>query len=177
MLSEEELLATCVLLLFAGHETTTNLIANGVLALLEHPDQLERLQHDAALLPSAIEELIRYDGPVQATARCATVNLELHGSSIQPGEFLLLVLGAANRDPDQFPNPDRLDVGRRDNRHLGFGHGIHFCLGAPLARLEGQLALGALLQRFPRLRLGDEPPVRKPDFFLRGLSSLPVLIG
>jgi pimeloyl-[acyl-carrier protein] synthase len=177
VLSEEELLATCVLLLFAGHETTTNLIANGVLALLEHPAELQRLRADSALLPSAIEELIRYDGPVQATARRATANLELHGSSIQPGEFLLLVLGAANRDPDQFQNPDGLDLGRRDNRHLGFGHGIHFCLSAPLARLEGQLATGSVLRRFPRLRLGIESPVRKPDFFLRGLSSLPVLIN
>jgi cytochrome P450 len=177
MLSEDELLATCVLLLFAGHETTTNLIGNGVLALLEHADQFERLQQEPALLGSAIEEFLRYDGPVQATARRATVGFELHGTRVNPGDYLLLVLGAANRDPAQFAEPDRLDLGRADHRHLAFSLGPHFCLGAALARLEASVAFESLLRRLPRLRAGPAPPVRRPDFFLRGLASLPVAFG
>ena len=177
MLGEDELLATCVLLLFAGHETTTNLIGNGVLALLEHADQFERLRQERALLGSAVEEFLRYDGPVQATARRATVGFELHGTRVDPGDYLLLVLGAANHDPAQFAEPDRLDLGRADNRHLAFSLGPHFCLGAALARLEAYVAFETLLRRLPRLRAGPAPPVRRPDFFLRGLASLPVAFG
>lgn len=172
VLSEDELLATCVLLVFAGHETTTNLIGNGVLALLEHPDQLERLRADPRLLPSAIEELLRFSSPVQATARRATVDFELHGQRIRRGDFLLLLLGAANRDPAQFVDPDVLDIGRADNRHLAFSLGPHFCLGAALARLEAEVALDHLLQRYPRLRLSSGAPVWRQDVFLRGLTSL-----
>jgi cytochrome P450 len=173
IVSLDELLATCVLLLFAGHETTTNLIGNGVLALLEHPDQLERLRRDPELLSSAVEELLRFDSPVQATGRRATGELRLGNQVIGPNEFLIVLLGSANRDSERFEGPDALDVGRAANRHLAFAQGPHFCLGAPLARLEGQLAIGALVQRLPGLRLAAEPR-RRRHFYLRGLDELPV---
>jgi cytochrome P450 len=171
--SSDELLATCVLLLFAGHETTTNLIGNGVLALLEHPDQLERLRRDPELLPTAVEELLRFDSPVQATGRRATREMRLGNQVIGPNEFLIVLLGSANRDPERFERPDALDVGRLANRHLAFAQGPHFCLGAPLARLEGQLAIGALAQRLHGLRLAGETR-RRRHFYLRGLDELPV---
>ena len=173
ILDEEELLATCVLLLFAGHETTTGLIGNGVMALLEQPGQLERLREEPALIGEAVEELLRYDSPIQATARRATVELELDGQRIRPGEFLTLIIGAANRDPARFDHPDVLDVARRDNRHLAFGYGPHFCLGAPLARLEGQIAMASLISELGVLELAG-PVQRRPHFFLRSLESLPV---
>jgi cytochrome P450 len=171
--SSDELLATCVLLLFAGHETTTNLIGNGILALLEHPDQLERLRRDPELLPTAVDELLRFDSPVQATGRRTTGEVRLGNQVIGPNEFVIVLPGSANRDPERFERPDALDVGRAANRHLAFAQGLHFCLGAPLARLEGQLAIGALVQRLPGLRLAAEPR-RRRHFYLRGLEELPV---
>jgi cytochrome P450 len=173
-LSEEELLANAVLLLNAGHETTTNLIGNGTLALLRHPDQAQRLRDDPSLVPSAVEELLRYDSPVQFTSRLLTADLELGGKRLRAGQMVLLLLGSANRDPEQFADPDRLDIGRPDNKHLAFGLGPHFCLGAPLARLEGRIVFETLLRRLPNLRLDGRPPERRPNFNLRGLQSLEV---
>ena len=174
-LSDAELLATSNLLLIAGHETTTNLIGNGLLALLREPDQLERLRGHRDLLPTAIEELLRYDGPVQATLRVAREDVEIGGEAIEAGSLLLVGIGAANHDPDVFAEPERLDVGRDPNPHLAFGFGAHFCLGAPLARLEGEIAFRALLDRFPNLALATDEVQYRPNPVLRGLTSLPVL--
>ncbi|HXH83232.1 MAG TPA: cytochrome P450, partial [Candidatus Tectomicrobia bacterium] len=173
-LTEDELLATCVLLFIAGHETTVNLIGNGLLALLRHPEQLARLRDDPALLPAAIEELLRYDSPVQRTARIAKTEIELGGKVIPPGAMVVAALGAANRDPERFPDPDRLQIPRPDNDHLAFGVGIHFCLGAPLARVEAAVALGSVLERLPGLRLLDRTPEWRESSTLRGLKALPV---
>jgi cytochrome P450 len=173
-LTEPEVISMCLLLFIAGHETTVNLIGNGTLALLRHPEQLARLQADPALVPAAIEELLRYDSPVQRTARIASTDVELAGHRIARGTMVVTVLGAANRDPAQFAEPDRLDVTRRDVRHIAFGYGIHFCLGAPLARVEGQLALGALLHRAPGLRLAETSPEWRESSVLRGLKRLAV---
>jgi pimeloyl-[acyl-carrier protein] synthase len=164
----------CVLLLVAGHETTVNLIANGTLALLRHPEARAGLRADAELPGSAVEELLRYDSPVQFTSRHALADLEIGGRRVRAGETVIAVLGAANRDPAQFPDPDRLDLTRAPNRHIAFGGGIHFCLGAPLARVEARIAIGALLARLPDLELGPQPPVRRDTVTLRGLASLPV---
>jgi pimeloyl-[acyl-carrier protein] synthase len=169
---EMELLSMLLLLLISGYETTTNLIGNAVLALLQHPRQLERLREDRSLLPSAVDELLRFESPVQATARVAREDLELAGERIPKGALVQVLLGSANRDPVRFEDPDRLDVGRTNNEHLSFGWGVHYCLGAPLARLEAQLALAALIDRFPRWRLGDEGFERRPNPFLRGLVKL-----
>jgi cytochrome P450 len=173
-LTDEELLANSNLLLVAGHETTTNLIGNGLLALLRHRDQLDRLRAEPALLEPAVEELLRFDSPVQATVRVATADVELGGQRIEAGAIVACGIGAANRDPDAFPEPDRLDVARADNHHLSFGFGAHFCLGAPLARLEAKVAFEALLERFPELSLGEEEPRWRPNLFLRGLQELPL---
>jgi cytochrome P450 len=173
-LSDQELLANCVLLLNAGHETTTNLIGNGTYALLRHPDQMNRLRDDPSLIRTAVEELLRYDSPVQFTNRILTADMELGGKTLRAGQMVLLLLAAANRDPEQFPDPDRLDIGRPNNKHLAFGLGSHFCLGAPLARLEGRLVFEALLKRAPKLRLVGPPPKYRQNFNLRGLESLPV---
>ena len=173
-LTEGELLATCVLLFIAGHETTVNLIGNGLLALLQHPAELDRLRREPALIGTAVEELLRYDSPVQRTARITNAEVELGGKTIPRGAFVVTAIGAANRDPAHFPDPDRLDIARADNRHIAFGFGIHFCLGAPLARAEGQLALGSLLRRLPRLRLGGAPRQWRESSTLRGLKALPV---
>jgi cytochrome P450 len=173
-LSEEELLATCILLLVAGHETTVNLIGNGTLALLRHPDQLRRLREQPELIGSAVEELLRFDGPVQRTARIPSEDVTIGGQAIAKGEMVMPFIGAADRDPAQFPEPDRLDIGRTDNRHIAFGWGIHFCLGAPLARLEGQIAIGTLVRRLPRLALATDAPVFRQSLTLRGLTALPV---
>jgi cytochrome P450 len=175
-LSDMELLANCVLLLNAGHETTTNLIGNGTLALLRHPDQLKRLRDDPSRIPTGVEELLRYDSPVQFTNRILTADMELGGKVLRAGQMVLLLLGAANRDPEQFPDPDRLDIGRENNKHVAFGHGSHFCLGAPLARLEGRLVFEVMLQRTPNLRLNGPPPQYRQNFNLRGLKSLPVTL-
>ncbi len=173
-LTDAELLATSNLLLIAGHETTTNLIGNGLLALLREPDELERLRSDMTLLPSAIEELLRYDGPVQATVRVTREDLEIDGHQMEAGSLVLVGIGAANHDPAVFHDPERLDIGRDPNPHLGFGFGAHFCLGAPLARLEGEIAFRVLLERFPKLTLATETPEFRSNPVLRGLVSLPV---
>ncbi|MGE3803887.1 MAG: cytochrome P450, partial [Gemmataceae bacterium] len=169
-----ELYANTNLLLTAGHETTTSLIGNGVLALLKHPEQLQKLRDDPTLIPHAIEEFIRYDGPVQFTHRVAAEDIEMGGKVIRKGQFIYLLLAAANRDPEHFPDPDRLDVTRPHNKHLGFGMGAHFCLGAPLARLETQIAFTTLLERFPALKLATEQPRYRDNFNLHGLVELPV---
>lgn len=173
-LSEEELYAMCALLLIAGHETTTNLIANGLLALLRWPDELARLRAEPELLKPAVEELLRYDSPIQGISRVLLEDVELHGERMRAGAPVVLLTGAANRDPDQFADPDRLDVGRTDNRHLAFGGGIHYCLGAPLARLEGQIAFATLLRRFPVLRLASDELTYKRSLGFRALTALPV---
>ena len=173
-LNEEELLATCILLLIAGHETTVNLIGNGVLALLRHPAELSRLRETPGLITSAIEELLRYDGPVQRTARVAGADATIGGRTIAKGDMVMPFIGAADRDPAQFPDPDRLDLSRSDNRHIAFGWGIHFCLGAPLARVEGQIALDALVRRLPGLELVNHEPEYRQSLTLRGLKTLPV---
>jgi pimeloyl-[acyl-carrier protein] synthase len=173
-LSETELLATCVLLLVAGHETTVNLIGNGTLALLRHPEQLRRLREEPGLIGSAIEELLRYDGPVQRTARIPSEDITIAGSTIPKGDMVLPFIGAADRDPAQFPDPDRLDLGRTDNRHIAFGWGIHFCIGAPLARVEGQIAISSLVRKLPKLALATEKPEHRLSLTLRGLKTLPV---
>ncbi len=175
-LSEDELLANCVLLLAAGHETTTNLIANGVLALCNHPDQLAALRSEPALIANAVNELLRFESPVQNTERRAARDMDLGGFSIAADQYMLLILGAANRDPAVFTEPDRLDIRRAGPSHLAFGYGAHFCLGAALARLEGQIALGTMVERFPNLRLMDERPKWKRSLLFRSLNSLPVRV-
>jgi pimeloyl-[acyl-carrier protein] synthase len=172
-LSEGELLATCVLLFIAGHETTVNLIGNGLLALLRHPEQLQRLKDDPVLIQSAVEELLRYDSPVQRTARITNTEVEIDGRKIAKGSMVVAAIGAANRDPAHFSDPDRLDITRRDNRHVAFGFGMHFCLGAPLARVEGQIALGTLLRRKPSLAIAG-PLTWRESSTLRGLKTFPV---
>jgi len=173
-LNEIELLATCILLLIAGHETTVNLIGNGTLALLRHRDQLERLRREPGLIATAVEELLRFDGPVQRTARIPSEDVSFGGRTIAKGEMVMPFIGAADRDPAQFPSPDRLDIGRTDNRHIAFGWGIHFCLGAPLARIEGQIAINTLVRRLPKLELATGQPEYRQSLTLRGLKALPV---
>jgi hypothetical protein len=174
VLTEDELVTTCILLLNAGHEATVNVSGNGLLALLEHPDQLQRLRADPGLLPTAVEELMRFDSPLQLFERTATADVEVGGVTVREGEKIAALLGAANRDPAVFADPDRLDVGRTDNPHVTFGAGVHFCIGAPLARVELQASFGALLERTSRLELGA-PARRRPEFVIRGLSELPVV--
>jgi cytochrome P450 len=174
-LTEEEIVANCIITMVGGQETTTNLIGNGVLTLLRHPDALESLRADYSLMPSAVEELLRYESPSQHTARLAPDDVELGGRHIRKSQAVIAVMGAANRDPERFPDPDRVDIARQDNRHIAFGWGPHFCFGAPLARLEGQIAFDALLHRFPRLRLEPAPLVWRPNLGLRGLETLPLL--
>jgi cytochrome P450 len=173
-LSEEEVLANLVLLLAAGHGTTTHLIGNGLLALLRHPEQLALLREDMTRTPGAVLELLRYDGPVQLTSRTATTDLEIGGKSIGQGQQVVAVLGAANHDLAVFEHPDHLDIMRADTRNVAFGHGIHYCLGAPLARVEAEIAFPVLLARFPSLRLLDETPQWFPSAVFRGLTALPV---
>jgi cytochrome P450 len=173
-LNEEELLATCILILIAGHETTVNLIGNGVLALLRNPEELRRLRTTPGLITTAVEELLRYDGPVQRTARVASDDASIGGRTIRKGEMVMPFIGAADRDPAHFPEPDRLDLGRADNRHIAFGWGIHFCLGAPLARVEGQIAINTLVRRLPRLALVSDTVEYRQSLTLRGLKALPV---
>jgi hypothetical protein len=168
----DELLATCILLLVAGNETTTNLIGNGMLTLIENPDQGRLLQDNPALIADAVDEMLRYDGPVQMTSRIVLAEMEFEGKRFEPGQVVLAVLAAANRDPAQFPDPDRFDV-QREGRHLAFGHGIHYCLGAPLALAEAQVAFAELLRRFPEPQLAGEPQ-HGASFILRGLKSLPL---
>ena len=173
-LTRDEVVANCVLLLFAGHETTTNLLGNGLFHLLRHPEQTRALATDPALTVGAVEEFLRYDGPVPATIKVATRDVEWHGRTIRRGDMIVPFLSAANRDPRQFPDPDRLDVRRDPQRNLAFGYGIHFCLGAWLARLEAQLAFDTVLERLPTLTLVPVEPRWRPTLFLRGLQSLPI---
>ncbi len=170
-LTHEELIRTLILLLVAGNETTRNLIGNGVLALLTNPDQFDLLRQDPSLIGSAVKELLRYDSPVQLDGRTPTVDVELGGRSISAGQPVIAVIGAANRDPDVFENPDRLDIRRTGASHLSFGRGIHYCLGAPLAEMEGRIALAAIMRKFQRIRLAAEP-VRRRQTVLRGLKHL-----
>jgi len=173
-LSENELLAFVVLLLLAGNETTTNLIGNGLLALCRNPEQQQRLRDNRELIPTAIEEMLRYDPPVQMTVRVPTATTSVGGTEIAEGSIAFILLAAANRDPSHFPSPEKFDVTREPNEHVSFGEGIHFCLGAPLARLEGAIAIGQMLDKFPRLQLAD--PDAKMEYrgsmALRGLSQL-----
>jgi cytochrome P450 len=172
-LDDTELIAMCVLLLFGGHETTTHLIGNAVLALLEHPAEYRRLHSELELIGRAVEEFLRFDSPVQATGRRATTDMEIRGVHVRTGEFLTPVIGSANRDPSFFTDPHTLDISRQENRHLAFASGPHFCLGAPLARLEGQLAIGSMVGAFRSMEIAG-PIARRPHFYLRGLESLPV---
>jgi cytochrome P450 len=174
-ISSGEVLSLAVLLLVAGHETTVNLIGNGMLALLRAPDQLALLRRSPELVGGAVDELLRFDGPVQITQRIATEDMEVVGCQVRRGDEILLVLGAANRDAAVFAEPGRLDVTRDARRHVGFGGGIHHCLGAVLARMEAQIAVAALLERFGRIELAGAP-VRRPTFTLRGLESLPIAL-
>ncbi|HEY2812005.1 MAG TPA: cytochrome P450 [Acidimicrobiales bacterium] len=178
VLTEEELRSIVLLLFLAGHETTMNLIGNGLFALMQSRDQWDRLVADRSLVPAAVEELLRYDGPVHVTGRIATEDLEVGGQLFAKGTQVVTLLAAANRDPERFPDPDRLDVGREDNQHLTFSHGIHYCLGAALARLEGQAVFDMLASRYPSLRLAvdaDQVEYRE-HFVLRGLKALPVVV-
>jgi cytochrome P450 len=173
-LSPNELFANSTLLLAAGHETTTNLIGNGVLALLEHPDQLDDLRRNPELISGAVEELLRYDCPVQWTSRVAGEEIAIGGRTIERDAIVLASLGAANRDERHFEDPDRLNIRRKENRHLAFGHGIHFCLGAALARMEAEIAIGSLLRRFEKLRLLPGRLNRLKGLTFRGVKSLAV---
>jgi cytochrome P450 len=174
-LSTQELLGFCVLLLVAGNETTTNLIGNAILSFDEHPEAMERLRQAPELLPSAVEETLRYRSPVQSMFRVTAREVELDGKTIPPEEWVVAWIGSANRDPAQFPEPDSFDVARTPNRHLAFGHGIHFCLGAPLARLEGRIALGAMLQRMRNIRCVPNAPLEVLDGnIVFGVRNLPI---
>lgn len=172
-LDTDELIAMVLLLVVAGHETTANLIGNGLVALLDHPDELARWRSDPALDKTAIEELLRFDSPVQMSQRITLEEVELAGETIPAGRMIILCLGAANRDPEAFPDPDRLDLGRGSNHHLSFGGGSHFCLGAALARVEARIVLTHLIRRLPNLERAGKP-VRRPSFTIRGLESLPL---
>jgi cytochrome P450 PksS len=179
-LSEDELLAMVLLLLVAGHETTVNLIGNGTLALLEHPEQMEKLRKNPERMKLAIEELLRFHSPVEwATERFAREDLTIAGVRIRRGELIFAVIASANRDDRQFTNPDTLDIAREPNRHLSFGQGVHFCLGASLARLEGQIAINTLLRRASELRLAVAPEALqwRRGLVLRGLEALPLTVS
>jgi cytochrome P450 len=179
-LSEDELTGMAYLLVLAGHETTVNLIANGMLALLTHPDQLALLRAEPERIDGAVEELLRYDGPVQtAMPAVASEPIQVGDVTIQTGDLIFIVLIAANRDPDRFPEPERLDIRREPAGHLTFGHGVHHCLGAPLARLEARIAIGTLVERFPSLELARpaDELLRTPSILMHGLESLPLRFG
>jgi len=174
LLFEDELIATCILLLIAGNETTTHLIGNGMLSLLRNPDQWRRLQADPSLVESAVDEMLRYEGSVQMTSRIVDHDLEFRGQRFEEGQVVLVLLGAANRDPAQFPDPERFDVARRPNRHLAFGQGVHYCLGAPLALAEAQIMFQTLLRRLPQPEAAFDEPDWGQNFVLRALKSLPI---
>ena len=175
-LTDDEIVTNTIVTMVGGQETTTNLIATGLLTLFRHPDQLDRLRDDLSLIPSAVEELLRYEAPSQQTTRIAPEDVELGGKLIRKGESCLVVMGAANRDPERFPDPDRLDLTRPDNRHVAFGWAGHFCFGAPLGRVEGQISLRKMFQRFPNLQLGPGPITWRNNLGLRGLNALPVVL-
>jgi cytochrome P450 len=173
-LTEAEVVATSIVTMVGGQETTTNLIGNGVLTLLRHPEEMERLRNDLTLIPSAVEEMLRYESPSQHTGRLAPVDRELGGKVIRKKQAVMAVMAAANRDPERFPDPDRFDIGRQDNRHLAFGYAAHFCFGAALARIEAQEAFDAMMRRMPDLRLEPGPLVWRTNSGLRGVTSLNV---
>ncbi len=173
-LTEEEVIANCIITLIGGQETTTNLIASGTLTLLRNPDQLEKLRRNPSLIPSAVEELLRFESPVQHTARLAPEDVVLDGQQIRKRQAVIAVMAAANRDPERFPDPDRLDITRTDNRHVAFGSGAHFCFGAPLARVEAQIAFEEILAWFPHWSLQPSPLVWRANLGIRGLTSLPI---
>jgi cytochrome P450 len=176
-LGDDEVIGTAILLFAAGFETTTNLIGNGLMALLSQPDQLERWRADPSLGRSAVEELLRWDSPVQLNGRTALVRAEVAGQVLEPGDFVTVLAAGANHDPSHFADPDVLDVGRADNVPLSFGSGIHHCLGAALARVEGEVVFNSLLGRFRTIELTGDEPVRKPTLVLRGLATLPVRLA
>jgi cytochrome P450 len=176
-LTEEEVIANCIVTMVGGQETTTNLIGNGVLTLLRNPVELQRLRNDLSLIPSAVEEMLRYESPSQHTARMCPSDREMGGKRIQKRQAVIAVMAAANRDPEKFPDPDRFDITRKDNRHLAFGYAAHFCFGAPLARVEGQVVLEAFLRRFPNLALVPERQEWRTNLGLRGLKALKVKVG
>lgn len=176
-LSDDELVANCSLLLFAGHETTANLIGTGMRLLLERPEQLAALRREPALAPGAVEEILRYEGAVHAISRVAAEDMALRGKAIAEGDRVFLMLGAANRDPEVFDAPETFDIRRRPNRHVAFGYGPHFCVGAPLARLEGEIALNRLIARFPDMALTEAPAEWTPHVVLRSLARLPLVLG
>jgi cytochrome P450 len=173
-LNDEQVVAKCVHLILAGHETTMNLIGNATLTLLRHPSQLRTLLEEQSLIPTALEELLRFESPVQAIVRQAMTDRVIRGHLVLRGEHILVLLGAANRDPFEFSQPDQLNVRRQANRHIAFGHGPHFCPGVSIARLAGQIAIQSLFERFPTLRLVDDTPRWRDNFYLRGLIELPV---
>jgi pimeloyl-[acyl-carrier protein] synthase len=172
--TDEEVVANCIVTIVGGLETTTNLIGNGMLTLLRNPDQMKRLRSDGEVMPAAIEELLRYESPSQHTARLAPEDVVLGGKLIRKRDAVIAVMAAGNRDPERFPDPDRLDFDREDNRHLAFGWAAHFCFGAPLARIEGQIAFETLLARFATLELSNEKLTWRENLGLRGLKSLPL---
>ena len=175
LLTEDELIATCILLLVAGNETTTNLIGSGMYTLLQNADERRKLQANPALMASAVEEMLRYEPAAQMTSRIANEGADIDGIRFEPGQVILPVMAAANRDPEHFPEPDRFNIERHPNRHLAFGQGIHYCLGAPLAVAEARIAFGALLRRMPEPQAAFEAPDWGQSFILRGLKSLPVV--
>jgi pimeloyl-[acyl-carrier protein] synthase len=176
-LSDEEVVANLIVTMVGGQETTTNLIGNGILTLLRNPDVTAELRGDLGLIPTAIEELLRYESPSQHTARLAPQDVEIGGKQISKRQAVIAVMGAANRDPERFPDPDRLDIRRKDNRHVAFGWGEHFCFGAPLARIEGQIAFATVLRRLRDLRLKPGPITWRENLGLRGLKALPVVFA
>src|SRR5579859_2496780 len=176
-LSEEEVIANIIVTMVGGQETTTNLIGNGLLTLLRHPDQMAKLRGDLSLIPSAVEEMLRFESPSQHTARLTPADRQLGGKPIRQRQAVIAVMAAANRDPERFPDPDRFDITRPDNRHLAFGYAAHFCFGAPLARVEGQIAFEHMLRRLRNLRLEPQKLVWRTNLGLRGLKSLRVKVG
>jgi pimeloyl-[acyl-carrier protein] synthase len=173
-LTPAELLTTCVTLLIAGHETTTNFLSSGMYTLMKHPEQMERLRNEPSLLPTAVEEMLRFEGPLQRNPRRMSEDYEYGGALLRKGDYVLQMMGAANRDENQFPNHNQFDITRTPNRHVAFGFGIHFCVGAPLARMEAPIAVGTLLRRMPNMRLAADNLEWRPHGLLRGLWKLPV---
>jgi cytochrome P450 len=173
-LTEEEVIANSIVTMVGGQETTTNLIGNGLLTLIRNPDQMNRLRNDPSLIVSAVEELLRYESPSQHTGRIAPSDVELGGRMIRKRQAVIAVMGAANRDPERFPDPDRLDLSRKDNRHVAFGWAAHFCFGAPLARIEGQIAFETILRRLHDLTLSPIALQWRENLGLRGLKALPI---
>lgn len=173
--TEDEVVANTIVTMVGGQETTTNLIGNGVLTLLRHPEALNELRADPSLIPSAVEEMLRFEPPSQHTARLAPCDLLIGGKKIKKGQAAIAVMAAANRDPERFPDPHRFDIRRKDNRHVSFGWAAHFCFGAALARIEGQVAFEELLQRLPHWSLADTQLEWRTNLGLRGLTSLPIV--